>query len=217
MKFFADTAEIAEIRELAETGLLDGVTTNPSLIHKSGRDFLDVVREIAGVVKGPVSAEVVALDHEGMMREAEVLRKIADNIAIKVPLTPAGLKTCKALTSDGTMVNVTLCFSAAQALLAAKAGATFISPFVGRLDDIGFDGMAVIADIRLIYDNYDYSTQILVASVRHPMHVVEAARIGADVMTAPPKIIWQLFKHPLTDAGIASFLQDWEATGQKIV
>ena len=152
-----------------------------------------------------------------MMREAEVLRKIADNIAIKVPLTPAGLKACKALTSDGTMVNVTLCFSAAQALLAAKAGATFISPFVGRHDDVGFDGMALIADIRLIYDNYDFATQILVASVRHPMHVVEAAKIGADVMTAPPKIIQQLFKHPLTDLGIASFLKDWEATGQKIV
>ena len=216
MKFFADTAEIAEIRELADTGLLNGVTTNPSLIHKSGRNFIDVVREIAGVVEGPVSAEVVALDYEGMMREAGVLRKIADNIAIKVPLTPAGLKACKALTSDGAMVNVTLCFSPAQALLAAKAGATFISPFVGRLDDVGFDGMSLIADIRLIYDNYDFDTQILVASVRHPMHIVEAAKIGADVMTAPPKIIWQLFKHPLTDNGIASFLKDWESSGQKI-
>ena len=216
MKFFADTAEIAEIRELAETGLLDGVTTNPTLVHKSGRDFMEVVREIASVVPGPVSAEVVALDYDGMMREAEVLRRIADNVTIKVPLTPAGLKACKALTSDGTMVNVTLCFSAAQALLAAKAGATFISPFVGRHDDVSFDGMQLIADIRLIYDNYDFGTQILVASVRHPMHVVEAAKIGADVMTAPPKIIWQLFKHPLTEAGIASFLKDWEATGQKI-
>lgn len=216
MRFFADTAEIAEIRELAETGLLDGVTTNPTLVHKSGRDFLEVVREIAAVVKGPVSAEVVALDYEGMMREAGVLRTIADNIAIKVPLTPAGLRACKALTGDGAMVNVTLCFSAAQALLAAKAGATFISPFVGRHDDVGFDGMSLIADIRLIYDNYDFPTQILVASVRHPMHVVEAAKIGADVMTAPPRIIWQLFKHPLTEAGIASFLQDWESTGQKI-
>ena len=216
MKFFADTAEISEIRELAETGLLDGVTTNPSLVHKSGRDFLEVVGEIAGVVEGPVSAEVVALDYDGMMREAEVLRKIADNVTIKVPLTPAGLKACKALSGEGTMVNVTLCFSAAQALLAAKAGATFISPFVGRHDDVGFDGMALIADIRLIYDNYDFGTQILVASVRHPMHAVEAAKIGADVMTAPPKIIWQLFKHPLTDAGIASFLKDWQSTGQKI-
>jgi len=217
MKFFADTAEIDEIRELADTGLLDGVTTNPSLIHKSGRNFLEVVKEIAGVVDGPVSAEVVALDYDGMMREAEVLRKLGDNIAIKVPLTPAGLKTCKTLTRDGSMVNVTLCFSAAQALLAAKAGATFISPFVGRHDDVGFDGMALIADIRLIYDNYDFDTQILVASVRHPMHVVEAAKIGADVMTAPPKIIWQLFKHPLTDSGIAGFLKDWQQTGQKIV
>jgi transaldolase len=216
MKFFADTAEIAEIRELADTGLLDGVTTNPSLVHKSGRNFLEVVGEIASVVSGPVSAEVVALDHDGMMREAEVLRKIADNIAIKVPLTPAGLKACKMLTGDGTMVNVTLCFSAPQALLAAKAGATFISPFVGRHDDVGFDGMQLIADIRLIYDNYDFGTQILVASVRHPVHVLEAAKIGADVMTAPPKIIWQLFKHPLTDAGIASFLKDWQASGQKI-
>ena len=216
MKFFADTADIAEIRELAEEGLLDGVTTNPTLVHKAGRDFIESVREIAGIVKGPVSAEVVALDHDGMMREAEVLRKIADNVAIKVPLTPAGLKACRSLTSDGTMVNVTLCFSAAQALLAAKAGATFVSPFVGRHDDVGFNGMDLIADIRLIYDNYDFATQILVASVRHPMHVVEAARIGADVMTAPPKIIHQLFKHPLTDNGIASFLKDWEATGQSI-
>ena len=216
MKFFADTAEVAEIRELADTGLLDGVTTNPSLIHKSGGDFLEVVREIAGVVKGPVSAEVVALDYEGMMREAGVLRKIADNIAIKVPLTPDGLKACKALTDDGSMVNVTLCFSPAQALLAAKAGATFISPFVGRLDDIGQNGMELIADIRQIYDQYDFATEILVASVRHPMHIVEAAKMGADVMTAPPKIIWQLFKHPLTDSGIASFLKDWQATGQKI-
>jgi transaldolase len=216
MKFFADTAEIAEIRNLAATGLLDGVTTNPSLVQKSGRDFLEVVKEIAAVVAGPVSAEVVALDYEGMMREAEVLRRIADNIAVKVPLTEDGLKACRTLSSDGTMVNVTLCFSAAQALLAAKAGATFISPFVGRLDDIGTSGMELISDIRMIYDNYDFGTQILVASVRSPMHVVEAAKIGADVMTAPPKIIHQLFKHPLTDAGLAAFLKDWQATGQKI-
>ena len=216
MKFFADTAEIAEIRELAETGLLDGVTTNPSLVHKSGRDFIEVVREIAGICPGPISAEVVALDYATMMSEAEVLRKIATNIAIKVPLTPDGLKACKALTGDGTMVNVTLCFSAGQALLAAKAGASFISPFVGRHDDVGFDGMQLIADIRMIYDNYNFPTQILVASVRHPIHVVEAAKLGADVMTAPPKIIHQLFKHPLTDAGIAGFLKDWQATGQKI-
>jgi transaldolase len=216
MKFFADTAEIAEIRELAELGLLDGVTTNPSLVQKSGRDFIEVLKEIVKVCDGPISAEVVALDYPAMMREAEVLRKVAKNIAIKVPMTPDGLKACKALTGDGTMVNVTLCFSAAQALLAAKSGATFISPFVGRLDDVATDGMSLIADIRMIYDNYDFSTQILVASVRHPMHIVEAAKIGADVMTAPPKIILQLFKHPLTDAGIASFLKDWQATGQKI-
>ena len=216
MKFFADTAEIAEIRDLAETGLLDGVTTNPSLVHKSGRDFTEVLKDIVKICSGPVSAEVVALDYDGMMAQAEKLRKIADTIAIKVPLTQAGLKACRSLSSDGTMVNVTLCFSAAQALLAAKAGATFISPFVGRHDDVGFNGMELISDIRLIYDNYDFETQILVASVRHPVHVVEAAKIGADVMTAPPKIIHQLFKHPLTDAGLAAFLKDWEATGQKL-
>ncbi|HEY5458957.1 MAG TPA: fructose-6-phosphate aldolase [Sphingomicrobium sp.] len=216
MKFFADTAEIAEIRELQDTGLLDGVTTNPSLVKKSGRDFLEVVKEIAGVVKGPVSAEVVATDFDGMMREAEVLRKLADNIAVKVPLTIDGLKACKSLSGDGTMVNVTLCFSANQALLAAKAGAAFISPFVGRLDDIGQPGIEIISDIRMIYDNYDFSTEILVASVRNPIHVLEAAKIGADVMTAPTAVIRQLFKHPLTDAGMAAFLKDWEATGQKI-
>ena len=216
MKFFADTAEIDEIRELAATGLLDGVTTNPSLVHKSGRDFIEVLKEISKLCPGPVSAEVVALDYESMIREAEVLRKVARNIAIKVPLTPDGLKACKALTGDGTMVNVTLCFSAAQALLAAKSGASFISPFVGRHDDVGFDGMQLIADIRMIYDNYDFATEILVASVRHPVHVIEAAKIGADVITAPPKIIHQLFKHPLTDAGIAAFLKDWQASGQKI-
>jgi len=216
MKFFADTADVAEIRELAETGLLDGVTTNPSLIHKAGRNFLEAVREIAAIVPGPVSAEVVALDYDGMMREAEVLRAIADNVAIKVPLTPAGLKACKTITGDGTMVNVTLCFSAAQALLAAKAGATFISPFVGRHDDVGFAGMDLISDIRLIYDNYDFGTEILVASVRSPMHVVKAAKIGADVMTAPAKVIHQLFNHPLTDLGIAAFTKDWAATGQTI-
>ena len=216
MKFFADTAEIAEIRELQDTGLLDGVTTNPSLVKKSGRDFLEVVKEIAGVVKGPVSAEVVATDFDGMMREAEVLRKLADNIAVKVPLTIDGLKACKSLSGDGTMVNVTLCFSANQALLAAKAGAAFISPFVGRLDDIGQPGIEIISDIRMIYDNYDFSTEILVASVRNPIHVLEAAKIGADVMTAPTAVIRQLFKHPLNDAGMAAFLKDWEATGQKI-
>jgi transaldolase len=216
MKFFADTADTNDIRELAEAGLLDGVTTNPSLIHKAGRDFLEVVAEICRIVEGPVSAEVVALDHAGMMREAEVVRKIADNIAVKVPLTIDGLKTCKALTDDGTMVNVTLCFSANQALLAAKAGATFVSPFVGRHDDIGFDGMDLIGDIRLIYDNYAFDTEILVASVRHPIHILEAAKLGADVMTAPPAVIRQLVKHPLTDKGIEGFLADWAKTGQSI-
>ena len=216
MKFFADTADTAAIKELADTGLLDGVTTNPSLIKKSGRDIIEVTREICGLTDGPVSAEVVALDHATMMKEAEVLRKIADNIAIKVPLTVDGLKTCKALTNDGTMVNVTLCFSANQALLAAKAGATFISPFVGRHDDNGFDGMALIEDIRLIYDNYDYQTQILVASIRHPVHILESARIGADVITAPPAIILSMFKHVLTDKGIEGFLKDWADTGQQI-
>jgi transaldolase len=216
MKFFADTAEIADIRELQESGLLDGVTTNPSLVKKSGRDFLEVVKEIAGVCPGPVSAEVVALDHAGMMKEAETLRKIADNIAVKVPLTIDGLKACKALSGDGTMVNVTLCFSANQALLAAKAGAAFISPFVGRLDDIGQPGIELISDIRMIYDNYDFATQILVASVRNPIHILDSAKLGADIMTAPPAVIWQMFKHPLTDNGIAAFLKDWEATGQKI-
>jgi transaldolase len=216
MKFFADTAEIADIRELAEAGLLDGVTTNPSLIHKSGRDFIEVTREICAIVDGPVSAEVVALDHAEMMREAEILRKIADNVCIKVPLTMDGLKTCRALTGEGTMVNVTLCFSANQALLAAKAGATFVSPFVGRHDDNGFDGMDLIRDIRLIYDNYAFATEILVASVRHANHVLEAARIGADVMTAPPAVIRSLFKHVLTDKGIEGFLADWAKTGQKI-
>src|ERR1044071_5952803 len=178
MKFFVDTADTGELRELAETDLLAGVTTNPSLVHKAGRDFLEVVREICGIVDGPVSAEVVALDHDGMMREAEILRKLADNIAVKVPLTIDGLKTCRKLTGDGTMVNVTLCFSANQALLAAKAGATFVSPFVGRHDDVGYPGMELISDIRIIYDNYDFATEILVASVRHPIHVHEAAKLG---------------------------------------
>ncbi|MFZ2997608.1 fructose-6-phosphate aldolase [Sphingobium sp.] len=217
MKFFVDTADTAEIRDLAATGLLDGVTTNPSLIAKSGRQFVDVVAEICGLVEGPVSAEVIALDHETMMREAEVLRKIADNVCIKVPLTIDGLKTCKALTDEGTQVNVTLCFSANQALLAAKAGASFISPFVGRHDDNGFDGMALIQDIRLIYDNYGFDTEILVASVRHPIHVLESARIGADVMTAPPAVIKSLFNHVLTDKGIAGFMADWAKTGQSIL
>jgi len=216
MKFFVDTADTADIADLAATGLLDGVTTNPTLIAKSGRKFLEVVAEICTLTSGPVSAEVVALDHATMMKEAEILRKIADNVCVKVPLTIDGLKTCKALTSDGTMVNVTLCFAPTQALLAAKAGATFISPFVGRLDDNGYDGMQLISDIRLIYDNYDYRTEILVASIRHGMHVLEAAKIGADVITAPPAVIKGLFKHVLTDKGIEGFLADWAKTGQSI-
>ncbi|HQS70988.1 MAG: fructose-6-phosphate aldolase [Novosphingobium sp. 28-62-57] len=216
MKFFVDTADTADIADLAATGLLDGVTTNPTLIAKAGKDFIEVTREICALVDGPVSAEVVALDHAGMMREAEILRKIADNVCIKVPLTIDGLKTCKALTSEGTKVNVTLCFSANQALLAAKAGASFISPFVGRHDDNGFDGMDLIRDIRLIYDNYAFETEILVASIRHGMHVLESAKIGADVITAPPAVIKGLFKHVLTDKGIEGFLADWAKTGQSI-
>lgn len=217
MKFFADTADTAEIAELAATGLLDGVTTNPSLIAKSGRDFMEVTKEICGLTDGPVSAEVVALDHETMMKEAEVLRKIADNVCIKVPLTIDGLKTCRALTNDGTQVNVTLCFSANQALLAAKAGATFVSPFIGRHDDNGFDGMELIADIREIYNNYAFGTEILAASIRHPVHVLQCARIGADVGTMPPKVIKALANHVLTDKGIEGFMKDWAATGQSIL
>jgi transaldolase len=217
MKFFVDTADIAEIRDLESTGLLDGVTTNPTLIHKSGRKFLEVIEEICGVVDGPVSAEVVALDHETMMKEAEILRRIADNVCIKVPLTIDGLKTCKALTGEGTKVNVTLCFSANQALLAAKAGATFISPFVGRHDDNGFDGLALIEDIRLIYDNYSFKTEILAASLRHPIHVLDCAKIGADVITAPPAVIRMLSKHVLTDKGLEGFAADWAKTGQTIL
>ena len=217
MKFFVDTADIAEIRDLAATGLLDGVTTNPSLINKSGRKFLDVIAEICAIVPGPVSAEVVALDHETMMKEAAVLRKIADNVTIKVPLTIDGLKTCKALSEDGCMVNVTLCFSANQALLAAKAGASFIPPFVGRQDDNGVDGIQLISDIRLIYDNYAFNTEILAASLRHPIHVLECAKIGADVITAPASVIKSLFNHVLTDKGLAQFAKDWEATGQSIL
>ncbi len=218
MKFFVDTADIDEIRDLAATGLLDGVTTNPSLIAKSGRDFFEVVTEICAVVAGPVSAEVTATDHDTMLKEGHKLAKLADNIAVKVPLTPDGLKTCKALTTDGIMVNVTLCFSAAQAILAAKAGATFVSPFVGRLDDVGSDGMQLISDIIEIYDNYPaFETEILVASVRHPIHVVEAAKMGAHVATLPPAILRGLFNHPLTDKGLAGFLADWKKTGQSIL
>jgi len=218
MKFFVDTAEINEIRELAETGLLDGVTTNPSLIAKSGRKILDVIAEICDVVDGPVSAEVAATEYKQMMKEAKVLKKIAKNVAIKVPLTPDGLRACHALSQEGTMVNVTLCFSAAQALLAAKAGATFISPFIGRLDDIGHDGMDLIADIVQIYANYPaIKTEVLAASIRHPIHLIEAAKMGADVATIPPNVIKQLYNHPLTDKGLAAFLKDWAATGQSIV
>lgn len=217
MKFFVDTADIDDIAEMAATGLLDGVTTNPSLIAKSGRDFMEVTKEICAMVDGPVSAEVVALDHPTMMKEAEILRKIADNVAIKVPLTIDGLKTCKALSNDGTMVNVTLCFSANQALLAAKAGATFVSPFVGRHDDNGFDGMDLIDDIRTIYDNYAFETEILVASIRHPIHLLQSAKIGADVATMPPAVIKNLFKHILTEKGIEGFMADWAKTGQSIL
>lgn len=216
MKFFVDTADVNEIRELHEYGLLDGVTTNPSLIMKAKRPMLEVIKEICNVVDGPVSAEVTAVEFKDMMREADILSKIADNIAIKVPLTLDGLKACKALTSDGRMVNVTLCFSANQALLAAKAGATFISPFIGRLDDINIDGMELIADIRAIYDNYDFNTEILAASIRSANHVKQAAIIGADVATVPPAVLKDLVKHPLTDKGLDAFLADWAKTGQKI-
>jgi len=217
VKFFVDTADIADIRDLAETGLLDGVTTNPSLVAKSGRQFIDLVKEICEVVDGPVSAEVAATDFETMLAEGKFLSTLAPNIAVKVPLTPAGLKVCKTMSRDGTMVNVTLCFSAAQAILAAKAGATFVSPFVGRLDDIGQNGMDLITEIAQIYAMYDeIDTQILVASVRNPIHVVEAAKLGADVCTMPPSIIRQLFQHPLTDKGLAQFVADWAKTGQTI-
>ncbi len=217
MKFFVDTAEINEIKELHDLGMVDGVTTNPSLIMKSGRDILEVTKEICDLVEGPVSAEVVALDAEGMIKEGRKLAKIAPNIAVKVPLTWAGLKTCKTLTDEGTMVNVTLCFSTNQALLAAKAGATFISPFIGRLDDINLDGMDLIADIRQMYDNYGFETQILAASIRSANHVAQAALIGADVATIPPGVIKKLADHILTDKGIDGFMADWAKTGQKIL
>ncbi len=219
MKFFVDTADVAEIAELAATGLLDGVTTNPSLIAKSGRNFFEVIKEICALVDGPVSAEVAATAYERMLAEGRRLAELAPNVCVKLPLTWDGLKACRTLSNDGIQINVTLCFTPAQALLAAKAGATFISPFVGRLDDIGHDGMALIGDIVEIYRNYRdrYSTEVLVASVRHPGHVIEAARLGADVATLPPKVLYQLIQHPLTDKGLAAFLKDWEATGQKIV
>ena len=218
MKFFIDSADVAEIRDLAATGLVDGVTTNPSLVAKTGRQFLDVVAEICAMVDGPVSAEVTATDFETMLAEGRKLARIADNVAVKVPLTPDGLKACKALAGDGTRVNVTLCFSPAQAILAAKAGAAFVSPFVGRLDDIGDDGMALIAEVLAVYAAYPaIETEVLVASVRHPMHVVQAAKLGADVATLPPAVLRQMFKHPMTDKGLAAFLADWEATGQSIL
>ena len=217
MKFFVDTADVAEIRALNDLGLVDGVTTNPSLIAKSGRDMSEAIKEICDLVAGPVSAEVTATDVNGMLAEAQKLRAIADNVTIKVPLTEAGIQACKALSDDGASVNVTLCFSSAQAILAAKAGAAFISPFVGRLDDIGQDGMALIDEICEIYANYDFQTEVLVASIRHPMHVVDAARMGADVATVPPGVLKQMFKHPLTDKGLAAFLADWEKTGQSIL
>ena len=219
MKFFVDTADLKEIKDLAATGLLDGVTTNPSLVAKSGHsNFVELIQDICKVVSGPVSAEVAATEFEPMLQEGLYLAKLAGNIAVKVPLTPAGLKVCKILSQQGTMVNVTLCFSPAQAILAAKAGATFVSPFVGRLDDIGEDGMQLIADICAIYRAYpNFKTEVLVASVRHPQHVVQAAKLGADVATIPPNIIRQLFSHPLTEKGLAQFVADWEKTGQKIL
>jgi transaldolase len=218
MKFFVDTADIDDIKDLASTGLLDGVTTNPSLVKKTGKDFIPLIEEICSVVSGPVSAEVAATDFETMLKEGQKLSKIADNIAVKVPLTPDGLKVCKTLSDDGVMVNVTLCFSAAQALLAAKAGASFISPFVGRLDDISTDGMHLIAEICTIYDNYpSFETEVLVASIRHPMHIVESAKMGAHVATCPPDVIRKLYAHPLTDKGLAAFVEDWQKTGQSIL
>lgn len=217
MKFFVDTAEIDAIAELNDLGMVDGVTTNPSLIMKSGRDILEVTKEICDLVDGPVSAEVIATEADDMILEGRKLAKIAENITVKVPLTWAGLKTCKTLSDEGTMVNVTLCFSANQALLAAKAGATFISPFIGRLDDINLDGMDVIADIREIYDNYSFDTEILAASIRTVNHVTEAAKIGADVMTAPPDVIKKMVNHPLTDKGLDQFLKDAAKAGIKIV
>lgn len=217
MKFFVDTADVAEIREVASTGLLDGVTTNPSLVAKSGRDFRQVVKEICSIVEGPVSAEVTALETDSMIAEGQSLAKIAANVAIKVPLTWDGLKACRVLAQSGLKVNVTLCFNANQALLAAKAGAAFISPFVGRLDDAGQDGMELISEIRQIYDNYDFDTEILAASVRSVNHVKYAALAGADIATVPVAVMKALVKHPLTDKGIESFLSDWKKTGQKIL
>lgn len=217
MKFFVDTADTEAIAELIELGMVDGVTTNPSLIHKSGRDIKEVIAQISKMTDGPVSAETVATDYEGMIAEGHEVAKLGDNIAIKVPLTWNGLRACKTLSEEGHMVNVTLCFSANQALLAAKAGATFISPFIGRLDDLNLDGMDLIADIREIYDNYGFETQILAASIRSANHMSDAAKIGADVATAPPDVIKKMALHPLTDKGLEAFLKDWAATGQSIL
>lgn len=218
MKFFIDSADIDEIKRLNETGMVDGVTTNPSLIANTGRPFLDVIAEICQIVNGPVSAEVAATDTKNMIKEGGKLASIASNVAVKVPLTPEGLMACKTLSEAGTIVNVTLCFSAAQALLAAKAGATFVSPFVGRLDDVSQDGLSLISDIYTIYSNYsEITTQILVASARSPQHVVNAAKIGADVVTIPPNTLQQLFNHPLTDNGLKAFMDDWAGTGQSIL
>ena len=218
MKFFVDTADIQEIAALSESGLVDGVTTNPSLVAKAGGDFLATVKEICKLVKGPVSAEVTATDFATMLAEGNKLAAIASNVAVKVPLTPDGLRTCKALADQGVMVNVTLCFSAAQAILAAKAGAAFISPFIGRLDDVGQNGLDLIAEIVQIYANYtDFKTEVLAASARHPIHVVECAKIGADIVTLPPNVLRQLYKHPLTDKGLEAFLADWQKTGQSIL
>jgi transaldolase len=218
MKFFADTSDLDAIKDLNTLGMLDGVTTNPSIIAKSGKQFIPLIEEICEIVTGPVSAEVASTDYETMIQEGKKLAKIAENIAVKVPLTEAGLRVCKELSDEGTMMNVTLCFSPMQALLAAKAGATFISPFVGRHDDIGQDGMQLIADILTIYDNYpEFSTEVLVASVRHPIHILESAKMGADVVTCPPDVIKKLYSHPLTDKGLAAFVEDWKKTGQSIL
>lgn len=218
MKFFIDTADVDEIRDLAATGLLDGVTTNPSLIMKSGKDFIPLIEEICDIVDGPVSAEVASTDYETMRKEADKLVQIAKNVAIKVPLTEDGLKVCRELADKGTMVNVTLCFSSAQAIMAAKAGAAFISPFVGRLDDLAQDGLGLIEDIVQIYDNYpSWETEVLVASIRNPLHITESAKMGAHVCTCPPNVIRQLYKHPLTDKGLAAFVDDWKKTGQSIL
>jgi transaldolase len=217
MKFFVDTAEIDAIAELNDLGMVDGVTTNPSLIKKSGRDIIEVTKEICDLVSGPVSAEVTATDAETMIAEGRKLVEIAENIAVKVPLTWDGLKACKTLSDDGHMVNVTLCFSVNQAILAAKAGATFISPFIGRLDDINLDGMELIEDIRTVYDNFGFETQILAASIRSVNHIADSARIGADVITAPPAVIKSMVNHPLTDKGLAAFLADIKAADIKIL